>query len=94
MYLGSRVNLVCREDPGYLRAAGYYLDVITTNIYGGLYYDWDLMINFYRYSGKPFLVTECIVQVHRTAARYGKAIGNTVGNEKICYVICKTNFHD
>ena len=36
MLLGSRVNGNCPSDEGYLRAAGYYLDIITTNLYGGL----------------------------------------------------------
>ncbi len=58
MYMGSRVASNCRFDEGYLRAAGYYLDVITTNLYTGLHFPWDALINYYRYAGKPFLITE------------------------------------
>lgn len=58
MYMGSRVASNCRFDEGYLRAAGYYLDVITTNLYTGLHFPWEALINYYRYAGKPFLITE------------------------------------
>ncbi len=79
MYLGSRANLFCREDLGYLKAAGYYLDIITTNIYGGLYYDWDMMVNFYRYSGKPFLVTEFFAKSMDAIDDHGFIMGNSTG---------------
>lgn len=58
MYMGSRVAGNCRFDEAYLRAAGYYLDVITTNLYTGLHFPWEALINYYRYAGKPFLITE------------------------------------
>ncbi|MBQ7381030.1 MAG: hypothetical protein IJW69_02990, partial [Clostridia bacterium] len=58
MYLGSRVASNCRFDEGYLRAAGYCLDAITTNLYTGLHFPWEALINYYRYAGKPFIITE------------------------------------
>ena len=58
MYLGSRVASNCRFDEGYLRAAGYYLDAITTNLYTGLHFPWEALTNYYRYAGKPFMITE------------------------------------
>ncbi len=58
MYLGSRANLTCVTNEMFLRMAGNYLDAVTLNIYGGLHYPWDTMVNVYRYSGKPFLVSE------------------------------------
>ena len=58
MLIGSRVNGNCPKDEGYLRAAGYYLDLITTNLYGGLNPSAETITNLYRYAGKPFIVTE------------------------------------
>ncbi len=58
MLIGSRVNGNCPKDEGYLRAAGYYLDLITTNLYGGLNPNAETITNLYRYAGKPFIVTE------------------------------------
>ena len=58
MYIGSRVNGTCPEDEGYLRAAGKYLDIISINLYGGLNPDKEIISGIYRYSGKPFIVTE------------------------------------
>ncbi len=58
MYMGSRVTGGCGFHEGYLRAAGYQLDIITTNIYGGPNYDWEKITNYYRYSGKPIIITE------------------------------------
>ena len=58
MYLGSRVAGDCKVNEGYHRAAGYYLDVITVNLYDGMNPAAETISNIYRYSGKPFIVTE------------------------------------
>lgn len=58
MYLGSRVAGDCKVNEGYHRAAGYYLDVITVNLYDGMNPSAETISNIYRFSGKPFIVTE------------------------------------
>ena len=42
---------------------------------------------------QTFLVTERIIEVHCTPARYRKAIGNAVLYQKISHIIGKTYFH-
>ncbi len=58
MYLGSRAHGICYTDEGYHRAAGYYLDILTINLYGGLNPENTTISGIYRNSGKPFIVTE------------------------------------
>ncbi len=79
MYMGSRVTGGCGFHEGYLRAAGYYLDIITTNIYGGLHYDWTKIINYYRYSGKPFLITEFYAKAMDAIDDNGFMMANSTG---------------
>ena len=79
MYIGSRVNGNCRTNEDYLRAAGYYLDIITTNLYGGLNPDAETMTNFYRYSGKPFIVTEFFAKALDTIDANGYRLANSTG---------------
>jgi hypothetical protein len=79
MYIGSRVNGNCRTDEGYLRVAGYYLDIITTNLYGGLNPDAETIVNFYRYSGKPFIVTEFFAKAMDSIDANGYMIANSTG---------------
>ncbi|MBO4980179.1 MAG: hypothetical protein J6D16_07210 [Clostridia bacterium] len=62
MYLGSRVAGECKVNEGYLRAAGYYLDALTVNLYDGMNPDATTISNLYRMSGKPFIVTEFYAQ--------------------------------
>ena len=80
MYIGSRVNGNCRTNEDYLRAAGYYLDIITTNLYGGLNPDAETMTNFYRYSGKPFIVTEFFAKALDTIDANGYRLANSTGS--------------
>ncbi len=79
MYIGSRVNGNCRTNEDYLRAAGYYLDIITTNLYGGLNPDAETMTNFYRYSGKPFIVTEFFAKGMDAIDANGYRLANSTG---------------
>ena len=58
MYLGSRINGTLYTCEPYHRVAGYYLDVLTANLYGGLNPVGTTMTNLYRNSGIPFIVTE------------------------------------
>jgi hypothetical protein len=79
MLLGSRVNGNCPSDEGYLRAAGYYLDIITTNLYGGLNPKAETIVNLYRYSGKPFIVTEFYAKALDAVDANGYLLGNSTG---------------
>ena len=80
MYIGSRVNGNCRTNEDYLRVSGYYLDIITTNLYGGLNPDAETMTNFYRYSGKPFIVTEFFAKALDAIDANGYRLANSTGS--------------
>jgi hypothetical protein len=79
MYIGSRVNGTCRTNEGYLRAAGYYLDIISTNLYDGLNPNADTIANLYRYSGKPFIVTEFFAKGVDAIDANGYLLANSTG---------------
>lgn len=79
MLIGSRVNGNCPKDEGYLRAAGYYLDLITTNLYGGLNPDAETITNLYRYAGKPFIVTEFYAKAVDAIDANGYPLANSTG---------------
>ena len=79
MYLGSRVHNICLTNEDYLRAAGYYLDIVTVNLYGGLNPDAETMTNFYRYSGKPFIVTEFFAKAMDAIDANGLRLANSTG---------------
>ena len=79
MLIGSRVNGNCPKDEGYLRAAGYYLDLITTNLYGGLNPDAETITNLYRYAGKPFIVTEFYAKAMDAIDANGYPLANSTG---------------
>ena len=80
MYLGSRVNGNCRTNEDYLRVAGYYLDIISNNLYGGLNPDAETLTNFYRYSGKPFIVTEFFAKAMDAIDANGYRLANSTGS--------------
>ncbi|MBO5305201.1 MAG: hypothetical protein J6B12_00410, partial [Clostridia bacterium] len=79
MYIGSRVNGNCPYDEGYLRAAGYYLDILTINLYGGLNPSKDTLSGIYRYSGKPFIVTEFFAKGMDAIDANGYPLANSTG---------------
>lgn len=79
MYMGSRVAGECRYDVNYLKAAGYYLDVITTNLYDGLNPDPEVMTNYYRYAGIPFIVTEFYAKAMDAIDANGYMMTNSTG---------------
>ncbi len=58
MYLGSRIHSGNRESEGCLRAASMYVDLLTVNLYGGPTPDLNMIEYMYKYTGKPFIVTE------------------------------------
>lgn len=79
MYMGSRVAGECRYDINYLKAAGYYLDVITTNLYDGLNPAPAVMTNYYRYAGIPFIVTEFYAKAMDAIDANGYMLANSTG---------------
>ncbi len=79
MYFGSRVNGNCRTDAYYLHAAGYYLDIISANLYGGLNPDAKTITDFYRQSGKPFIVTEFFAKGKDAIDANGYGLTNPTG---------------
>jgi hypothetical protein len=79
MYIGSRVNGSCRTDENYLRAAGYYLDIISTNLYGSMGLAKDTITNFYRYSGKPMIVTEFYAKAIDAIDAHGYPLASSTG---------------
>ncbi len=79
MYIGSRVYHTCLTDEGYLRAAGYYLDIITANLYGNANPSLETITNLYRYSGKPFIVTEFYAKAADSIDANGFKLANSCG---------------
>ena len=79
MYIGSRVFFSCLTEEGYLRAAGYYLDIITANLYGNMNPSAKTLTNLYRYSGKPFIVTEFYAKAADAMDANGFKLGNSCG---------------
>ena len=79
MYIGSRVFSTCLLDEGYLRAAGYYLDIITINLYGRMNPSAKVLTDIYRYSGKPFIVTEFYAKAYDAVDANGYKLANSCG---------------
>ena len=79
MYIGSRANLNSLTEEWCVRAAGYYLDMITANLYGGLHPSIDTITNLYRYSGKPFIVTEFFAKASDAIDANGYKLANSIG---------------
>lgn len=76
MYIGTRVHGANRNSEGYLRAAGLYCDVLTINMYGGIQPPVAIMADIYRYSGKPFIVTEFYAKAADAKDMNGQYLGN------------------
>ena len=76
MYLGNRVHNDNKTSEGYLRAAGKHLDVLTCNLYGGLTPAFETMETMYKYSGKPFIVTEFFTKADDAVDMNGYSLGN------------------
>ncbi len=79
MYMGSRVHGICMTNEGYLRAAGHFLDILTINLYGGLNPSAETVSNLYRYSGKPFIVTEFFAKGMDAIDAHGYKLANSTG---------------
>jgi len=76
MYLGNRIHGANRNSEGYLRAASQYVDVLTVNLYGGLEPPIETIKYMYKYSGKPFIVTEFFAKGSDAVDMNGYALGN------------------
>ncbi len=85
MYLGSRAFDTCKTDEGYLRAAGYHLDLITLNLYDGLNPSTSTLSGIYRYSGKPFIVTEFFAKGLDAIDANGYKLANSTGAGILVY---------
>lgn len=85
MYLGSRAFDTCKTDEGYLRAAGYHLDLITINLYDGLNPSATTISNIYKYSGKPFIVTEFFAKGMDAIDANGYKLANSTGAGILVY---------
>ncbi len=79
MYIGSRINGTLYTCEMYHRVAGYYLDIISANLYGGLNPEWETMVGFYRNSGIPFMVTEYFAKGVDAIDANGYPLANSTG---------------
>ena len=76
MYLGTRIHNENETSEGYLRAAGRHLDIISVNLYGGMEPPADTIESIYKYSGRPFVVTEFFAKGSDAVDMNGYALGN------------------
>jgi hypothetical protein len=76
MYLGNRIHQENMTSEGYLRAAAKYVDVLTCNLYGGLTPKFETMEAMYKYTGKPFIVTEFFAKAQDAVDMNGYSLGN------------------
>ena len=76
MYLGNRIHGENYKSAGYLSAASKHVDVLTVNLYGGLEPPIETIKIMYKYSGKPFLVTEFFAKADDAVDMNGYALGN------------------
>ena len=76
MYIGTRANGTNRNSEGYLRAAGAYCGMLTINMYDGLEPSGDIIEAIYKYSGKPFIVTEFYAKAQDAYGLNGDLLAN------------------
>ncbi len=79
MYIGSRINGTLYDCEDFHRACGYYLDIITANLYGGLNPSGTRMTGMYRNSGIPFIVTEFFAKGIDAIDANGYPMANSTG---------------
>jgi len=77
--MGSRANLNALSEEWPVRAAGRYVDMITANLYGGLNPSVDTIVNLYRHSGVPFMVTEFFAKAQDALDANGYPLANSTG---------------
>ena len=76
MYIGTRADSSNKTSEGYLRAAGTYCDMLTINMYDGMEPSVETMATIYRYSGKPFIVTEFYAKAEDAYDLNGQLLAN------------------
>ncbi len=76
MYIGTRADAMNKTSEGYLRAAGTYCDVLTINMYDGMEPSVATMATIYRYSGRPFIVTEFYAKAQDAYDLNGQLLAN------------------
>ena len=76
MYMGNRIHSKNKNSEGYLRAAGNYVDLLTVNLYGGLEPQIETIKYMYKYTGKPFIVTEFFAKANDAVDMNGYTLGN------------------
>ena len=79
MYMGSRANLNALTEEWIIRAAGHYTDLTTANLYGGMNPSADTINNLYRFTGKPFIVTEFFAKANDAIDANGFKLANSTG---------------
>jgi len=62
MYIGARFYSSERNHSEFMKTAGKYLDVISNNYYNHWTPDHEDMVNWEKWSGKPFIITEYYVK--------------------------------
>ncbi|MFB9057364.1 hypothetical protein ACFFU9_11500 [Mariniflexile ostreae] len=62
MYIGSRFYSRERNYPEFMKTVGNYVDVISINYYNHWTPDSEDMVNWEKWSGKPFIITEYYVK--------------------------------
>lgn len=78
MYLGTRIHNENETSEGYLRAAGRHVDVLSVNLYGGMEPPAKTIQTIYKYSGKPFIVTEFFAKGEDAVDMNGYKLQNQV----------------
>ncbi|MBO4979304.1 MAG: DNRLRE domain-containing protein [Clostridia bacterium] len=79
MYMGSRINGTLYTCEDFHRVCGYYLDIITANLYGGLNPVGTTITGFYRNAGIPFMVTEFFAKGMDAIDANGYKLANSTG---------------
>ena len=76
MYMGTRIHNENETSEGYLRAAGRHMEIISVNLYGGMEPPANTIEGIYKYSGRPFIVTEFFAKASDAVDMNGYALGN------------------
>jgi hypothetical protein len=76
MYLGNRTDAGNKSSEAYLRVAGYYCDMLSINMYDGIQPSVATMAAIYRYSGKPFFVSEFFAKADEAYDMNGQKLAN------------------
>ncbi len=78
MYLGNRAHGPLKNNEGYLRGMGRYVDVFTINMYGVQNYAAinECIEKIYKFTGKAFIVSEFGMRAKESVDMNGYRLGN------------------